>query len=243
MTEVFGAYSKYYDLLYKDKDYDLEANYIADILDNAKNILELGCGTGRHASLLVKKGYKIHGIDISKSMIEKAKKLSLDCEVGDVRYYRDNKMYDAVISLFHIASYQNADEDIKNYFKTASIHLKKGGKFIFDLWYKPAVLTQKPEKRVKELENDEIKVKRYCIPNHITEKSIVEVNYNIEITDKKTGKIETIQETHPMRYYSSEEIEHFAGLEGLKIIKSEEWLTGKKPSHETWGVCFIAQKL
>lgn len=239
---VFGAYSKYYDLLYKDKDYVKESNYIAEMLGDVKDVLELGCGTGRHANLLNKMGYKVFGIDFSESMIAEAKKLGINCQVADVRNFRDSKKFDAVISLFHIASYQNTDEDIINYFKTAAYHLKKGGKFIFDLWYKPAVLAQLPEKRIKELENDEIKVKRFCTPNHIVEKSIVEVNYDIEITDKKTGKTEYVKETHPMRYYSKEEIEKYASLAGIKIIKEEEWLTKKPASDKTWGVCFVGEK-
>lgn len=241
-TAVFGAYSRYYDLLYKDKDYESEANYIASMLGNAKTVLELGCGTGKHANLLNKKGYDVYGIDLSESMIEEAKKLGNACKVADVRTFRCDKKFDAVISLFHIASYQTSDDDIINYFKTASIHLEKGGKFIFDLWYKPAVLAQLPEKRIKELENDEIKVVRYCTPNHIVEKSIVEVNYDIEITDKKSGRIEKLHELHPMRYFSSEEIEKFAFLAGIKIIKSEEWMTKNKPSEKTWGVCFAGVK-
>lgn len=241
-TAVFGAYSKYYDLLYKDKDYEAEANYIANMLGNAKDILELGCGTGKHAYLLKQKGYDVYGIDLSESMIEKAKELGNNCEVADVRDFRMNKQFDAVISLFHIASYQTTDEDITNYFKTASYHLNKGGKFIFDLWYKPAVLAQLPEKRIKELENDDIRVKRYCTPNHLIEKSIVEVNYDIEITDKKTGMVEKIHEVHAMRYYSDEEIKLFASKAGIKIVKSEEWLTKAVPSEKTWGVCFIGEK-
>ncbi len=239
---VFGAYSKYYNLLYSDKDYALESKYIQSLIGGAKNILELGCGTGKHASLLNKEGYNVFGIDLSETMIEEAKKLGVNCKVADVRNFRANRTFDGVISLFHIASYQTSDEDITNYFKTAAIHLNKGGKFVFDLWYKPAVLAQLPEKRIKELENDEIKVKRYCTPNHIIEKSIVEVNYDIEITDKKTGRIEKLHEVHPMRYFSSEEIHKFASSAGFEIIKEEEWLTKNKPSEKTWGVCFVGVK-
>ena len=39
MINQFGSiYSKYYDLLYKDKDYGLEAKYILNILKNNINI-------------------------------------------------------------------------------------------------------------------------------------------------------------------------------------------------------------
>lgn len=240
---VFENYSKYYDLLYKDKDYKLESEYVSSLIkaynSNAKTILELGCGTGRHASFLIKNGYNILGIDLSETMLEYAKRLDVPCQIGDVRTFRINRQFDAVISLFHILSYQTTDEDVINFFNTVKYHLVKNGIIIFDIWYKNAVLSQIPEKRVKELEDKYIKVKRYCVPNHIKEKSLVEVNYNIEIMDKMTGMIETVKEQHNMRYFSDKEINEFASNSGIEIVHSEEWLTKKEPSESTWGVCFI----
>lgn len=246
MLKVFDKYSKYYNLLYKDKDYATESEYISDLIKrfslDTSAVLELGCGTGKHAHLLNQKGYDVFGIDLSETMLQQAKELGISCEVADIRTFRANKNFDAVISLFHIVSYQTTDEDVLNFFETAAYHLDTNGIVIFDVWYKPAVLTQLPEKRVKELENDEIKVVRYCTPNHIREKSVIEVNYTIEITDKSTQKTETIKEVHPMRYLSTEEIENFAHQKGFKIIHKEEWLTKNEPSENTWGVCFVGVK-
>ena len=68
---VFGEYAKFYDALYKDKDYMSEARVVDDLLKkyggyNTKSILVLGCGTGRHDRCLQQLGYQIHGIDISE---------------------------------------------------------------------------------------------------------------------------------------------------------------------------------
>lgn len=240
---VFDNYAKYYDLLYHDKDYKIEAQYISDLIkhygSHTKTIFEMGCGTGKHAKLLSEKGYDIFGIDLSQTMLDEAKKLKVNCEIGDVRTFRTERKFDTVISLFHILSYQTTDDDAASFFETAKEHLNKNGIIIFDIWYKDAVLAQLPEKRIKELENDEIKVKRFCIPEHIEDQSLVLVNYNIEIIDKKTSRVEVIKETHPMRYFSEDEIKCFAKKYDIEIVHSEEWLTKKKPSDKTWGVCFI----
>src|SRR5574344_624121 len=112
----FENYSKYYDLLYQDKDYSAESNYIDGLIKkynlNAKTLFELGCGTGKHAKLLAQKGYKTFGIDLSESMLKQAKTLGVDCEFGDVRNFRCDKKFDAVLSLFHVVSYQTSDEDV-----------------------------------------------------------------------------------------------------------------------------------
>ena len=64
-NKIFSS-GDYYDLFYEDKDYQLEANYIHKKIQeyklNAYSILELGCGTGKHAINLTKFGYKILGI-------------------------------------------------------------------------------------------------------------------------------------------------------------------------------------
>lgn len=245
--KVFDNYSKYYDLLYEDKDYSGEADYIYSLIKkfspNTQSFLELGCGTGKHAKLL-KDRYQLSpsGIDLSEKMLYQAIELGIECELGDVRTFRCNKKFDTVLSLFHVISYQTSDRDVLDMFETAYSHLYTDGIFIFDLWYKPAVLAQVPEKRIKEMENAEIKVIRHCNPNHIADKSIVEVNYDIEILDKSNEYTEKLSEKHAMRYFSIDEIENFAQQRGFKLIHCEEWLTGNLASEKTWGVCFVCVK-
>ena len=57
--KVFEEYSKYYDLLYQDKDYEGEVEYIIDLIEKyapkTASVLELGCGTGKHAKFITTK--------------------------------------------------------------------------------------------------------------------------------------------------------------------------------------------
>jgi predicted TPR repeat methyltransferase len=70
------AYGRYYDLLYRDKDYAAESEYVASHIrkhvPRAKRILELGCGTGGHAVLLAAMGFDVHGVDLSEAMLGRA---------------------------------------------------------------------------------------------------------------------------------------------------------------------------
>jgi len=73
MNQFGNLYSQYYDLLYQDKDYIAEVDYIENLIKShsreVKTILDLGCGTGKHDELLCDKGYTVHGVDISKEML------------------------------------------------------------------------------------------------------------------------------------------------------------------------------
>ena len=140
----FKDYAYYYNAFYQDKDYAQEAKTVATLLDKydnqIKNVLVYGCGTGNHDIELAKLGYQCHGIDLSSEMISIAKKkaeeeqLDSTYEVADIRAYEPSKQYDAVISLFHVMSYQTGNNDIKNAFKSARQGLRKGGLLLFDVW-------------------------------------------------------------------------------------------------------------
>jgi SAM-dependent methyltransferase len=212
--KTFDGYSQYYDLLYRDKNYLAEAEYIVSHiqkhLPQAKRILELGCGTGAHAEHLARMGFEVVGVDISETMLARAKarQAEIPMEIakrlsfikGDVRSIRTGETYDAVISLFHVMSYQTTNADLEATFTTASTHLTVGGVFLYDYWYGPAVLTQKPEVRVKRLENDTIKVTRIAEPSMQVNENIVTVDYTVFIEDKATGLVQQVNEPHRMRY-------------------------------------------
>ena len=74
--KAFGGYARYYDLLYRDKDYLGETEFVERLIQRhspgARRILELGCGTGIHAVMLAEKGYEVTGLDLSEGMLEVA---------------------------------------------------------------------------------------------------------------------------------------------------------------------------
>ncbi len=251
MSQVFDAYARYYDLLYRDKDYEGEAEYVAAHIrkqaPNAKRILELGCGTGAHAEYLARMGYTVHGVDMSEAMLARAesRKATLPPELasrlsfglGDVRTVRTGETYDAVISLFHVMSYQTSNDDLQDAFATAKTHLAPGGLFLFDCWYGPAVLTNPPVVRIKRLEDDEIEVLRIAEPVMHCNDNEVDVNYQVMITDKSSGNMEQLCEVHRMRYLFLPEIYVLAQRNQLNVEFSHEWMNHQQASCNTWGIC------
>jgi SAM-dependent methyltransferase len=253
--KVFEKYAEYYDLLYQDKDYPSEANFIHDLIQkhfpHAESILDLGCGTGNHALALLDFGYQITGIDKSKFNIKQARdKLSdrdsnpakIDFKKADICQIRLDHRYDVVTSLFHVISYQICNKNLEAFFQTARHHLKKGGLFIFDCWYGPAVLYDRPAVRIKTKDTERLKVTRIAEPEIFPNKNRVDVSYHLIVQDKKTEKTSEIHETHQMRYLFKPEIQNFLVHAGLELIDCAEWMTNKVPGFDTWGVYFVASK-
>jgi SAM-dependent methyltransferase len=246
----FETYSKYYDLLYHDKDYQAETDYVVELINKynyaGKSILELGSGTGKHAFLLAKKGYTILGIERSAEMVAIANQQTnenVSFEITDITKFKFNQSFDVATSLFHVISYLTDNESLIQTFKNVYQHLNKNGLFIFDVWHSPAVQHQIPEKRTKILQNDSIEVVRKANPIIYTEKNIVEVDYDITVTNLADQSKEQIEEKHPMRHFSTPEIKLLASLIGFEFLHAEEYLTKATPSEKTWGVCYVLKKI
>ena len=160
---------------------------------------------------------------------------------GDIRSFVGDKKFDVVISLFHVMSYMETDADLIKAIQTATGNLKKNGLFIFDCWHGPAVLNDKPISRVKKIENKTILVNRKSIPEMLPDKNIVKVNFDILIKNKKTNKETILHETHKMRYLFTEELKSMLEKNNLNIIHTEEWLTRKPLSKNSWNACYVCR--
>ena len=252
---VFAAYSRYYDLLYRDKDYAGEARYVAALMKlhapSAARVIEIGCGTGGHARELAALGFRVHGVDRSAGMLEaaEAKLDSVEPEIrarmrftqGDARSVRLREKADAVISLFHVMSYQTSNDDLGAAFATAREHLAPEGVFIFDCWYGPAVLIERPAVTVKRMEDVVASITRIAEPTMNSAQNTVDVNYTVLVYDRKTATVETLRETHRMRYLFKPEVELLLTASGMSLVTSHEWMTDRAPGPHSWSACFVAR--
>lgn len=249
--EVFRDYAYYYNAFYQNKDYEAESRQVDKLLKrygcDIKRIINYGCGTGRHDLALSRLGYRCTGVDMSSLMIKIAREnaatenTEIDFQVADVRTYESNEKYDAVISLFHVMSYQNSNRDILSAFQAARNVLEVGGVFLFDVWYGPGVLTDKPSVRVKEVDNSENKLIRIAKPSMCDKENLVNVSYDILVIDKDTNKINTISELHTMRYFFRPELEMFLSMAGFELIDNIDCTSLKDTDYNSWTSYFIAR--
>jgi SAM-dependent methyltransferase len=253
MSGVFDdVYAGCYDLLYRDKDYEAEAAYVADCLKRhgveAGAILDLGSGTGKHALEFVRMGYDVLGVDRSGAMVRIANERSpqhtvgrAEFEIGDVRTYRSSHVFDAVVSLFHVVSYQTTNEDLVATFETAAHHLRRGGLFLFDCWYGPAVLAERPSARIKRIADQTITVMRIAEPLLDVHRNLVTIDYTMLI--QSTGREQRTQyETHRLRYLFEPEISYLLKQTGFQVCDAHEWLTRRSLGCHTWCATFLAKR-
>jgi len=117
-----------------------ECDFIETELNSNKTfkILDVGCGTGRHSIELTKRGYNITGIDLSESMLNKARKKAIESNLEinfmnlDARNLPFNMDFDAAIMLCE-GGFPLMETDEMNFeiLKNVAKSLKEKGKFIF----------------------------------------------------------------------------------------------------------------
>jgi len=138
--ELFENYAKTYDNEEFTKGTIGECDFIEKEInyDKTINILDIGCGTGRHSIELSKKGYSVTGIDLSESQLKLAKEkaaeqsLKIDFKKHDARISHFSKLFNLAIMLCE-GGFPLMETDEMNFqiLQNAAKALKPNGKLIF----------------------------------------------------------------------------------------------------------------
>ncbi|MEA2489348.1 MAG: hypothetical protein QOH21_1140 [Acidobacteriota bacterium] len=250
---AFAEYSSFYDLLYGEKDYAAEAAYVLALLreqGRVSSLIDLGCGSGKHALQFARQGLRVMGVDRSAAMLREAAGVVAELDAAsrprfveaDVVHYRAPEPADAVVALFHVVSYLTEHAQLETFFENVAGSLQSGGLFLFDFWYGPAVLAQKPEVRVKRVASPQHELLRVAEPVLHDTRNVVDVNYTLFIRPTDNGALRTLTESHAMRYFFLPELEQLLGRAGFRVLNRHEWMTGAALSVETWSATIVARR-
>ena len=99
----FSGSSEWYDVILGKDEYEKNAKFVSQQLQkfNVKTVLELACGSGLYLFPLRKNGFDIEGLDISKEMLDVARKRSKAIKLyqQDMTKFDIKKKYDAILIL------------------------------------------------------------------------------------------------------------------------------------------------
>jgi SAM-dependent methyltransferase len=255
MKDVFQKYAEIYDALYSNKDYASETDYLFALLGDlsGKSVLDIGCGTGRYAEEFARRNANVHGIDLSPEMIDVANnrrsvletptKKNLTYQVGDARYFKSERSYDVVCSLFHVINYQLTDEELILFFSTAHDALKPGGVLVFDFWFGPGVLSDKPALREKTISQDLLEITRIATPTIFSSNNRVDVKYDVSIKSPQGDFLEKrFSETHSMRYLFESDLQRLSS-KFFNVEKLYAWESWSIPNENNWSAVCVMLKI
>ena len=139
----YNVLATFYDELCKNVEYDVRSDYISDIFyENSikgGTIIDLACGTGSMSIPLLKKGYRVIGIDLSDEMLEIASQRLLDISnnfslrKGKMQNFSLEEEADACICCLDSINHLNSIDEVEMTFNCVYSSLKDNGIFIFDV--------------------------------------------------------------------------------------------------------------
>ncbi len=140
----YDALAAGYDVVMEHVDYAFWADYVHDLIQRhqpgARDVLELGCGTGSLALELQPMGpYRYVGTDRSQAMIHVAERkaelhgVDVSFAVADFTAFQTDALADAVVLVYDGLNYLVDPADVRSLFVSVMGALKPGGIFVFDV--------------------------------------------------------------------------------------------------------------
>jgi SAM-dependent methyltransferase len=253
MSDTFGPqYAATYDAIYHSKDYAAECDTIERLFEQhaagaVARVLDLGCGTGGHALVLAARGHEVVGVDRSEEMLAAARAKASSIarpprfEQGDIRALDlQEPPFDATLMMFAVLSYQLENADVLAALRAARSHLRPGGVLVFDVWYGPAVLTQRPSERETRVKVPGGELVRRSSGELDTSRDRCAVR--VETTELVGGRVvRTFGEEHVVRYFFPHELELFVEVAGLTLLRIAAFPdVDREPDEQTWNAVVVA---
>jgi SAM-dependent methyltransferase len=216
-----GLHASYYDLIYADKPYAEEARFVADAIGGGGpwRLLDLACGTGRHAFEFAAMGHEVTGVDYAADLLDVARLrganvtfLEQDMRALDV----DAGPFDVVTCLFDSIGYLQTNEDIVAALSRAREHLAESGTVAVEFLHAAAALKHASPVRVRRWQTPSdgtlIRISEVELD---VERQLMHVAYELIDVDASGAVAAHWTETQTNRFFAVEEMRALLDAAGL----------------------------
>ncbi|MEV0622317.1 class I SAM-dependent methyltransferase [Nonomuraea sp. NPDC050404] len=141
VREVYDRTAPIYDRMTGADDYDLWVGLYRELIDRhgapGRELVDLGCGTGKAALRLASSGFRVTGMDLSPEMIRmacaKPGAENVRFAVGDLRDLPEAGPFDVAVALGEPLNYLADQDELLTSFRSVAGVLRPGGLFVFDV--------------------------------------------------------------------------------------------------------------
>lgn len=211
-----------YDLIYGEfKDFGSEAREVASLIrekfPRARKILDVGCGSGRHAAFLTEEhGYEVDGLDIQSGFLEIARGRCPDGEFfrGDMASFNLGKRYDAVLCLFSSIGYVRTLDRLNLTTRSILRHVSPGGVALIEPWFTPDTFLG-GSVHLHTVDREGLKISRVSRSEVRDRSSMLEFQYLVA----EPSKIQHLKEVHELGLFTVDEM--LAALNSAGFVEVE----------------------
>lgn len=219
MKALYQSLAKYYDKIYKWKDYKKEVDFLEWLFKRFKlkvnDILEVACGTGAHTVLLKERGYSILGIDINKEMLDVAKEKIKDVEFiqGDMRKLKLRRKFDCILCLFSSVAYNQNYDELEQTLKNFYNHLKEKGILVFDNGFFKDTFVE-GYSRIDVVDEKDLKLARFSSSQKLEKNFKIVFAYIL----KENGKLDFDLDEHIVGMFEIKKVKKLMEKIGFRTI-------------------------
>ena len=222
--------AEYYDLLYSEfKDYEAETARLLHIIGaacpGARRVLDVGCGTGRHAGLLAAAGLSVDGLDLEPEFVRIARERNPggSFRVGDMTSFSVSEPYDVVLSLFGSIGYAVDEEGLHAAVRCLAEAIRVGGVVIVEPFLEPSDMKDGYVTMQSARRPDLVvcRMSRTIVRDGV---SRIEFEYLVA----RPGGIEHLSETHELGLFTEEVMVRALEGAGLQVTQDREGLMGRR---------------
>jgi SAM-dependent methyltransferase len=217
-----GLHARHYDLIYAGKPYAGEARFVHGLLGGGPGrLLDVACGSGRHARELLALGWDVTGVDYSPDLLERAAAAGIQVLEQDMRTLDvPGPPFEAITCLFDSIGYPQDNEGVVAALAGMRRHLAPGGKVAVEFLHAPAMLAHA----------DPVRVRRWELPDggellRVSETAIdaaamtMHVSYDV-VELRANGGYARERERQSNRFFAVEEMRALMELAGLRVERS-----------------------
>jgi len=210
--------SPLYEILYANRNEE-EAKRLADLIEHNipvekyPEVVDVGCGRGRHSVTLAERGYNVTGFDLSPKAIKKARRIAEERGLENVEFLIQDmrkplsSRFDAALNLFTTFGYFLDDDENARVLKSVNRMLKPEGLFLIDYLNAVKVRKELIPKAKGSLEGID-----YTVEKHIENGC---VHKNIRFTGKEIGQPKEYNER--VKLYGKQWFEENLGRAGFTV--------------------------
>ena len=207
-----GLHARYYDVVYSDKPYGDEARFVDELLlengGSRTTLLDVACGTGRHAAVFVELGWEVTGVDYAEPLLEHARR-----NAPGARFFRqdmrdldvDGRPFGAVTCLFDAIGYPQTDAGVIAALAAMRAHVADGGGVVVEFLHAPALVAHAAAVRVRRWPLGDGELVRISTSAVDAPSSLMRVDYEL-IELRGDGTYERWEETQTNRFFTVEEM-------------------------------------
>ena len=166
-------WKKLYPFLFTDSKLESAQSEVESVLQLAGidqgDVLDLGCGPGRHSVALAKRGFRVTGVDLSAFLLGRARErgrtqgVDIEWVQEDMRRFVRPESFDLAISLFTSFGYFQSRGDDLRVLLNIYDGLRPGGTLVMEIAGREALARRFRPTTSKELDDGRLLVERHEI--------------------------------------------------------------------------------